>query len=82
MDKELETRPLQRYSFVLSLWPETGPYPHSRPAWRTSLEDPMTLQRWGFKNLTELIRFLEQWIAEQPPEAGEKSSNEKYPKEA
>ena len=72
MDKELGTRTLRRHSFVLSLWSETGPYPNSLPTWRTSLEDPLTCRRWGFKDLPELMRFLEKWTAELPPKEFEK----------
>jgi len=67
---------------VLSLWSETGPYPHSLPTWRTSLEDPLTSRRWGFKGLPELMRFLEQYIAETPLEEFKKQTDGiVYPKE-
>jgi hypothetical protein len=72
MDRELGTQPLQRYSFVLSLWSETGPHPHSPRTWRTSLEDPLTSRRWGFKDLPELMRFLERWTSEPQPSELEK----------
>jgi hypothetical protein len=63
----LAKRPLRRYSFILSLWSEAGPYPNSPLAWRISLEDAQTLRRWGFKDLAGLTRFLAKWIAAPPP---------------
>lgn len=68
MDREWRTRPLRRYSFILSLWIEAGSYPNSPPVWRISLEDPLTLKRWAFEDLARLIRFLERWMAVLPPE--------------
>ncbi len=65
--EELGNQPLRRYSFILSLWSEAGPYPNSLPVWRISLEDAWTLRRWGFKDLAGLMHFLEQWIAVPPP---------------
>lgn len=65
-------RRLRRYSFILSLWSEAGPYPGSSPVWRISLEDAQTLRRWGFKDLAGLVRFLEQWTAALPPQEPEK----------
>lgn len=68
MEKEQGIRPLRRYSFILSLWTEAGAYPNGPPVWRISLEDPLTLKRWAFEDLTRLIHFLERWTAVPPPE--------------
>ncbi len=67
-NQEWGKRPLQRYSFILSLWREAGPYPNSPPVWRISLEEVLSLERWGFHDLTGLIRFLEEWTDKPPPE--------------
>ncbi len=56
-------RPLRRHSFILILWAEAGALPDSRPVWRASLEDTQTARRYGFKDLAELTRFLEQQTA-------------------
>ena len=66
MDKKSGKRPLRRHSFILSLWAEAGPFPHSPPIWRISLEDSLTTERRGFKDLTELAQFLEKWTAVPP----------------
>lgn len=68
MESTFGERPLRHHSFILSLWPETGPMPQSPPVWRYSLENPHTGQRRGFKDLTELVRFLEGWTAVPPSE--------------
>jgi hypothetical protein len=57
-------RPYRHHSFILSLWLETD----NPPAWRYSLEEPYTAERHGFKDLLELVRFLEVWTAVPPPE--------------
>ncbi len=54
---------LRRHSFVLTLWEEAGPYPNAPPVWRASLEDAWTAERYGFRDLPDLICFLEQWTA-------------------
>lgn len=59
---------MRHHSFILSLWPESGPLPHSPPVWRISLENPRTAERRGFKDMGELMRFLEEWTAVPPPE--------------
>jgi len=52
----------------LSLWTEEDAGSGSPAAWRFSLEDPHRLQRHGFKDLTGLIRFLEEWTTTAPEE--------------
>jgi hypothetical protein len=59
----MSKRPFQYHSFILSLWTEGGALPNDPPVWRISLEDPHTDQRRGFKDLAELMRFLEEWTA-------------------
>jgi hypothetical protein len=73
MEGNFGKRPLRRteqalrhHSFILSLWPEGGAQPNAPPVWRYSLEDPHTGERRGFKELAELMRFLEEWTAVSP----------------
>jgi len=61
-------RPYRHYSFILSLWTEEDAGSGSPAAWRYSLEDPHRSQRHGFKDLTGLIRFLEEWTTRAPEE--------------
>ncbi len=67
-----EKRLLRRHSFLLTLWEEAGPYPNGPPVWRASLEDAWTTERYGFKDLCELTRFLEQWTGSSSAQPGEK----------
>ena len=69
MDSKIGKRPLGHYSFILSLWLESGASPHSPPVWRISLEDPHTSVRRGFKEMAELVRFLEEWTTVPPEES-------------
>jgi hypothetical protein len=39
--------------------------------WRYALENPHTGERIGFRNVAELTRFLNQWVALLPPEVTE-----------
>lgn len=64
----MDKRPYPRHSFILSLWAEGGARPNALPVWRYSLEDPHSAQRRGFKDLAELVRFLEAWTAVPPEE--------------
>jgi hypothetical protein len=57
-------RPLRHHSFILTLWPE-GADP---PVWRFSLQDPHSTERRGFKDVGELVRYLEGWTAVSPSE--------------
>lgn len=59
----------RRRSFILSLWAEGGARATAPPAWRYSLEDPYSAQRRGFKDLAELVRFLEDCTAVPPEES-------------
>ena len=47
--------------FVLSLWEEGGDYLGDRAKWRYSLENAYRVERKGFKNLEELMAYLEAW---------------------
>lgn len=60
-------RPLRYHSFILSLWQETGATTDSPPVWRYRLENPHTAEQHGFKNVAELLIFLEAWTAVSPP---------------
>lgn len=68
MENKFGERPLRHHSFILSLWPEGGTLPNAPPVWRMSLQDPHTDQRRGFKDLAELVRFLQEWTAVPPSE--------------
>ena len=61
-------RPLQYHSFILTLLTEGRELPNTPPVWRISLQDPHTSERRGFKDLAELMRFLEGWTAVPPAE--------------
>lgn len=56
----------QRQSFILTLWAENDPLLAQRPVWRCSLENPYTAERQGFKNVADLLRYLERWTAVLP----------------
>ena len=55
MNTQYEKRPLRHRSFILTLWQEAG----DPPLWRFSLENPHTSQRHGFKDVNELMQFLQ-----------------------
>jgi hypothetical protein len=67
MGSKTGKRPLRHHSFILSLWLESGASSHSPPIWRYSLENPHTSVRRGFKEMAELVRFLEEWTADERP---------------
>jgi len=71
-------RPFQYHSFILSLWTEGSALPNAPPVWRYSLEDPHTDQRRGFKDLAELMRFLQVWTAVSPEETPMDDSKKRY----
>jgi hypothetical protein len=62
--KKMAKRAFRHQSFILSLWLEHEPMQKHSPDWRLSLENPMNSDRWGFKDLTELSDFLEEWMRE------------------
>ncbi len=70
MERRFEKRPLRHYSFILSLWTEGGALTNAPPVWRFSLEDPHTAERRGFKDLAELLHYLEEWTQNPTKEAG------------
>ncbi len=59
-------RPLRYHSFILTLWQEAGAAPDQPQVWRFRLEDPHGTVRRGFKDIAELVRFLEEWTAVPP----------------
>lgn len=61
-------QPYRRYSFILTLWAEEDAGSGAPSVWRYSLEDPHRSQRHGFKDLAELMRFLEEWTTTAPEE--------------
>ncbi|MCC7362124.1 MAG: hypothetical protein IT317_21750 [Anaerolineales bacterium] len=57
MPQKPSHRPPRYHTFLLGLWNEAG----SAPAWRCSLENPHTGERWGFSTMEELAAFLTAW---------------------
>ncbi len=78
MDTESGKRPLQRHSFILSLWQETGSALNGQPVWRFRLEDPQTSERHGFSDLAALTHFLRRWAANPPMTEQEKIKKENF----
>ena len=68
MDENNGNRAIRYHSFILSVWVETGPFPGSPPVWRMSLENPRTSERHGFKDLADMVVFLNNWLAAPPAE--------------
>jgi hypothetical protein len=58
-DLEMTTKPAQYRAYLLRLWNANRSGP---PAWRASLEDTRTGERWGFANLERLYTFLGEQI--------------------
>lgn len=56
-----EARPPRYHHFVLLVWEERGEDGH-HATWRFSLQDSQQEARIGFKNLDELMAFLERWV--------------------
>lgn len=61
---------MRHRSFILALWQESGALPNAPPAWRISLEDPLTSERKGFTELAELDAFLNAWMDDKASNAG------------
>jgi len=55
--KTMDNKESTYQSFLLRLWLADG---DGKPAWRASLERPLTGERKGFANLAELSLYLEQ----------------------
>lgn len=51
-------KPGRYHHFILLLWQERN----GQGKWRISLQDPHTEVRIGFKNLEELVTYLDQWM--------------------
>lgn len=64
-EKDLQERPIRHHSFILTLWQEAD----SPPIWRFRLENPLTSERHGFKEMAELVQFLGEWTAVSPKES-------------
>jgi len=71
-----QARPPRYHHFVLLLWEERGA-DGQHAAWRFSLQDSQKEARSGFKNLEEVVVFLEQWMKS----SSEINSSESFPKE-
>ena len=65
-------RPPVYHHFILLVWEERGA-DGSHAAWRLSLQDSQKEARIGFKNLEELMVFLDKWMKD--------SSEDHLPKE-
>lgn len=52
---------MRYHNFILTLWQDGEPQANAPPAWRYSLEHPLTGERHGFKNTDELLRFIRRW---------------------
>jgi len=64
--------PPRYHHFILLVWEERGA-DGSHVAWRLSLQDSQKEARIGFKNLEELMVFLDKWMKD--------SSEDHLPKE-
>ncbi len=63
MFEEVEPPAPRHQFFILGF--HTQPKVTGRPrSWRISLENPQTAERFGFRKLSELLAFLEAWMAE------------------
>ena len=58
---------MRYHNFILTLWQDGEPQANAPPAWRYSLEHPLTGERHGFKNTDELLRFIKQWTVGPSP---------------
>ncbi len=73
-----QSRPPRYHHFVLLLWEERGA-DGSHAAWRFSLQDSQKEARIGFKNLRELMAYLERWMndsSEVPTNLPKENKNE------
>jgi hypothetical protein len=61
------------HSYLLRLWLESN----DPPAWRAILESPVNGERYGFSDLQELFKFIEQ-DARQLSEKGYSTERKKY----
>lgn len=59
-------RTARYHVFILSLWAESSGFEDQRASWRFSLEQGQTTGRKGFKNLDELMAYLEAWVQNPP----------------
>jgi len=68
MLRESPKRPSRYHIFILSLWEEGGAFGADEATWRFSLEQAHGLGRQGFKDLAELMAYIEAWTR-QPADA-------------
>ncbi len=57
----LQVHPPRYHHFILLVWEERGA-DGQHVTWRFSLQDSQKEARIGFKNLNELMAFLESWM--------------------
>jgi hypothetical protein len=60
-------KPMQYHVYMLRFWQERS-QDEASPAWRFSLEDPHTGERYGFADCDGLYAFLNEEIAKEPQE--------------
>ena len=58
----IKPTPLHYQTLLLTLWQEPVTEATTQ-TWRFSLTDPHTMQRTGFRNLDELVQYLQAKIA-------------------
>lgn len=56
----MPSAPSRYHLFLLGLWPEG-----EAGEWRFSLENPRTAERTGFRDLEDLVQFLQHWMSTQ-----------------
>ena len=65
------SNPRRYHNFILSIWQAQSS--RAGAAWHFRLENPHTGERNGFKQLHDLIMYLQRWT-EQPPPSEEPDS--------
>lgn len=67
----MKTEPPKRQpryrQMILTLW-EEGEQRDSPPRWRLSLQNPHTAERTGFRQVEDLVAFLQAWMEKQGAE--------------
>ncbi|NPV75361.1 MAG: hypothetical protein HPY59_03195 [Anaerolineae bacterium] len=59
-------KPVRYHRFILSIWEERDD-DGRRLTWRFGLQDVQMEGRVGFKNLEELMKYLQDWMEAFPP---------------
>ncbi len=64
--------PLRYRAYLLRCWEVRSPGPGNPAAWRFSLEDPDTKERFGFADMETFLAFLNETLAGSPGQADER----------